>query len=396
MALTGRADGPPLGPPQLLVPRLAELGRQISADSAVLGRPVELDPLALLGERAAGRGLRRAGAVSCGGHSRLLRAADGWYAVSLARPEDTALVPAWLALREPPADPWRVIERRGSTRDRAELVDRARRLGLPAAVLPDPGRGRTLLPVRTRRVADAPPVRSLADLTVVDLSALWAGPLAASILDLAGARVIRVESTRRPDPMRHGDPTLFDLLNGGKRSVAIDLGEPAGVAALGALLRRADVVVEASRPGALEQLGISAEALLSEVDGPRVWLSITGYGRAAPGRDWTALGDDAAVAGGLVATDEQGPCFVADAVADPGTGLVAAAAALRALKGGGRWLLAVAMAEVAAQLSGPTLPVDPDLLAEVAPPRSRPPTAQARPLGADTHTVLSPVSTVDW
>src|SRR2546430_4360155 len=55
----------------------------------------------------------------------------------------------------------------------------------------------------------------------------------------------------------------------------------------------------------------------------------------------------------LVVWDEAGPCFLADAVADPCAGMVAAAAVLGALAGGGRWLLDVSMRDVAAHLAGP-------------------------------------------
>ncbi len=69
------------------------------------------------------------------------------------------------------------------------------------------------------------------------------------------------------------------------------------------------------------------------------------------------FGDDAAVAGGLVCWQDDRPVFCADAVADPVSGLVAAAACLDALATGGRWLVDVGMAGVAAHLAGPTLPV---------------------------------------
>ena len=59
----------------------------------------------------------------------------------------------------------------------------------------------------------------------------------------------------------------------------------------------------------------------------------------------------AAVAGGLVAGDDRGPCFLADAVVDPLCGLVAAAAVLEALVTGGRWLLSVALAPLAAAVA---------------------------------------------
>lgn len=390
MSLTGRPNAAPLGPPRGLVPTLAAVGELIAVHSARLGRPVTLDPLALLGERAALVGLHRRGTVSCGGHTRLLRTADGYVAVSLARAEDAELVPAWLELPDEPADPWAAVVEAMPKMQTNAVVDRARLLGLPVAALaaPPTAPAGTTLPVRAIRHCRAPtgPV-SLFGTRVVDLSALWAGPLCTNVLHLAGATVIKVESVHRPDGMRSGPAPFFDLLNGGKRSVALDLRTPDGRDTLGRLLAAADVVVESSRPRALEQLGLRAVDYLRAPDGPRVWLSITGYGRPAPGRNWVAFGDDAAVAGGLVAWDSAGPVFCADAIADPTSGLVAAAACLGALATDSRWLIDVAMARVAARLAGPTLPVPGGVV--VAPPRARPVAEPARPLGIDTDAVLA-------
>ena len=136
-------------------------------------------------------------------------------------------------------------------------------------------------------------------------------------------------------------------------------------------------------PGRSSSSGSVAEEVLARADeaaaGPRVWLSITGYGRTAPGRDRVAFGDDAAAAGGMVAWDQAGPCFLADAVADPCAGLVGAAAVLRALASGGRWLIDVSMRDVAAHLAGPTSGAVVDAAAggpAVAPPRARPVTGR--------------------
>jgi crotonobetainyl-CoA:carnitine CoA-transferase CaiB-like acyl-CoA transferase len=207
---------------------------------------------------------------------------------------------------------------------------------------------------------------------------------------------VKVESVHRPDGARQGPVAFFDLLHGGQEAVALDFRTTDGRAALRRLLRSADVVVEASRPRALEQLGIVADTVLSEAAaagvGPRAWVSITGYGRAAPGRDRVAFGDDAAVAGGLVAWDESGPCFLADAVADPCAGLVAAAAVLRALAAGGRWLLDISMRDVAAHLAG----TDPGRAVAAArdglvvePPQARKASARGPRLGEHTEAVLA-------
>jgi hypothetical protein len=376
MALTGRRDEAPLGPPSGLVERVTGLG-------ATLG----LDALGLLGERAAIAGLTRDGDVSCGGATRLLPAGDGWFALSLARPDDLGLVPALLE-RDCREDPWAALRAAAGTRSAGELVERARLLGLPAAVLAAPaGSPGDDLPV-TWHALDGPaaPPRRAADVRVVDLSALWAGPLCGSLLARAGTEVVKVESTGRPDGARAGPRPFFDLLNGGKLGVALDLATPAGRAALRDLLLGADVVIEASRPRALQQMGLDPPELLA-LGGPQVWVSITGHGRHDPNGSWVAFGDDAAVAGGLVAWDGAGPCFCADAVADPLAGLVATVAALDALDRGGRWLIDVALAGVAAWCAGPTLPVPAGTTA--APPRCRAAFRRAPELGEHTAAVLA-------
>ena len=145
-------------------------------------------------------------------------------------------------------------------------------------------------------------------------------------------------------------------------------------------------MIEASRPRALAQFGIDARDVVRE-GGPQVWISITGHGRAGAAANRVAFGDDAAVAGGLVAWAGGTPVFCADAVADPLTGLSAANACLDTLAGGGRWLLDVSMAGVCAGLAGPTLPVAPATL--VADPRARVAGRRAPQLGADTVRVLA-------
>jgi hypothetical protein len=387
MALTGRADGLPLGPPAGLVERVDAIGGRLARAGEALGGHLAIDPLALLGERAALAGLRRRGATSCGGATRLVPCQDGWFALTLARPDDVALLPAWLELGGPPPDPWSVIEATVAGRAGGELLDRARLLGLPAAGLPAERTARPPDAVAgSTALGEAAPLTGLAGVRVVELGALWAGPLCGSLLAQAGADVVKVESTTRPDGARRGAPAFFDLCNAGKRSAAIDLATPDGREALRAIVAGADVVIEASRPRALEQLGLDATALVAG-GGPRAWASITGHGRSGPARDWVGFGDDAAVAGGLVAWDDGGPLLCADAVADPLTGLVAAVAVLEALAAGGRHLLDVPLAAVAAHLAGPTLPVtDPIAVAE---PRARPVTTPGPAFGEHTLAVVA-------
>lgn len=327
-ALTGFADGPPLEPSEEVVERIR-----------AIGAPLGVDAIALLLERADIWSYTRNGRVSCGGATRLMKASDGWIALSLTRRDDEDLVPAWVG-----CDPsWPAIEAAVVTRTSTDLVDRGRLLGLPIAALAERGPGHA--PVFMRRFLgdaaplDRPPV-------VVDLSSLWAGPLCTRLLRDTGARVIKVESTTRPDGVRNGPAQFFDLMHAGKEFVTIDFTPDA----VREVLLSADVVVEGSRPRALEQLGIDLHEIVEH--GPRVWLSITGHGRSEPQRNWVGFGDDAAVAGGLVGWWEGSPCFMGDAIADPLTGIASARAVLDALRQGGRWLIDCNLAGVAAYVAG--------------------------------------------
>jgi hypothetical protein len=389
MALTGRPGAPPPGPPAGLVPKLAAVAELLADRAAALGGRLMVDPLARLAERAAIAGFERQGDVSCGGATRLLPACPGWLAVTLARPDDVDAVPAWLELDRPPTDVWTAVATAVANRPVDELVERAALLGLAVGRLPEgppPPAGPGLPLTAVSVPGPAAPARPLAGLVVIDLGSLWAGPLCTSLLAEAGADVIKVESLNRPDGARQGPAAFFARLNAGKRSVALDLRAPDGPNLLREVLAHADVVVEASRPRALAQLGIDPLELLRSRT-PRVWASITGHGRTGAGRDRVAFGDDAAVAGGLVTWDRARPCFCADAVADPTTGLVAAAGILDALARGGRWLLDVPMAGVAAHLAGPTLPA---ALASgpAAAPSAPAPRGRAPRLGEHTAAVL--------
>ena len=374
MALTGLPDLP-LGPPSGLVQGIDRLAGPFPG----------LDGLALLGERAALMGLWRRGTTSCGASCRLLPVASGWVAVSLPRAADMEAVPAWLETEVAPGtgpETWSAVADTVVRRDPDELVARAALLGLPVARVGEATGSPAVAPLSL----GPGPARHPAGCLVVDLSALWAGPLCGDLLAGTGATVVKVESTGRPDGARRGPRPFFDLLNGRKQSVALDFGSQDGIRTLRTLLERADVVIEASRPRALEQLGIDAADIV-RAGGPQVWIAITGYGRGDDAANRVAFGDDAAGAGGLVVWHEATPMFCADAIADPLTGLTAAGACIEAMTAGGRWLLDVSMAGVCAGLAGPTLAVAPGLAA--AAPRARPPVRSAPEFGADTEDVLA-------
>jgi hypothetical protein len=366
------------GVPGELVRRVAGLCAALDDRGCDLGGRTSAGGVGLLGERAALMHLPASGVVSAGGATQMVECADGWLAITLARPDDRSLVPAWLLQEVGGDDPWPAVHALARDRPVAELVDQAVLLGLACAAVGEatPGAG-----VRGERVGDAPPTE-LAGATVVSLASLWAGPLCADLLARMGARVITVESTRRPDGGRLAR-AFFEALHGRSESVALDLSSDPGRETLRDLLSAADVVIEGSRPRALEQMGIVAHDVVRA--GPRVWVSITGHGRSAPARDRVGFGDDGAAAGGLVADVGGRPHFVADAVADPLTGLAAAVSVAELLESGGRWIVDAALAQMAAAVSG-------GWIASGHPPaRPRPPSdpGRAMPLGRDTDAVLA-------
>jgi len=333
-ALTGRADGPPLVPPG----RAATIARALSERFAEL-TSVRVDGARLLSERAAFTGHRRRGTVSAGGACRLLPTADGWAAVSCARPDDPALLGA-LVCADVGDDPWPAVARWLREHTGAELAERAELLGVAAGpVCPPPAPPALPRPLAPRR---------LAGLLVVDFSALWAGPLCAHLLGLAGARIVKVETPQRPDGARRGNAEFYRLLHAGHRSVVLDPATPRGRRALADLVDAADIVIEASRPRALAGFGLDAEAAVAA---GTTWISITAYGRAS---NRVGFGDDVAAASGLVARDTDGtPLFCGDAIADPLTGLTAAVLAATASADGSGVLWDISMSDVVAATLDP-------------------------------------------
>lgn len=320
MALTGRADGPPaLGP--------GRPAAYVRDHLEALGLPTE--PLGgLLGERAAHAGLARRGPWSCGGAMRMLPTADGHLALSLARPEDLELVPA-LVEQATVADPWASVAHWAAGTSAAEAEQRVHLLGLPGGRVGPPG---TTGP---RPAVVRMPERPV---TVLDLTGLWAGPLATHLLRQLGARVVKVESRHRPDGARRGSPGFFSLLDSGKEHVVLDL--PGEVSRLRELALSADVVVESSRPRAMAQLGLDA---VEVVAAGTTWVSITARGRHS---DTIGFGDDVAACAGHVVADGRDLLPVGDALADPLAGVRAAWACVDALQGPAR-LVEVSMLDVA-------------------------------------------------
>ena len=172
--------------------------------------------------------------------------------------------------------------------------------------------------------ADAAGDLPLRGLKVVDFTRVLAGPLCTMLLGDMGAEVIKIEDPRHGDdtrawaPFVEGWSTYFLGVNRNKKSVAIDLKSPDGVALLEDLIRAADVLVENFRPGTLERLGFGPERCRA-LNERLIYCSISGYGATGPRRDES--GYDMVIQGesGLMDVTgfpETGPTKVGVAITD--------------------------------------------------------------------------------
>ena len=308
-----------------------------------LGRAVDARSLGILDRRGL-LPLHPPGLVSPNRACRMFRCADGWMALNLARDDDRDLVAAWLQC-DVADDAWETIQRAARGRPAADLLADAIMLGLPASrvgEITSPNPKAPLAMGTPKQWRQAGPPR------VVDMSALWAGPMCGAILAEAGFDVTKVESTRRPDPTRSGTPVFFQRLNGRKRDLPLDLGAAEGQGRLSELIHAADILITSARPRAFASLGLSPDQIF-RASPALTWVAITGYGWNGEAASRVAFGDDAAAAGGLVRwTKTRVPRFLGDALADPVTGLAAAIGALKGFASGGGVLVDVSLARSAA------------------------------------------------
>ena len=133
-------------------------------------------------------------------------------------------------------------------------------------------------------------MQALSNLKILDFSTLVPGPFATMMLADLGANVLRVESPTRPDmiramgPFSDGTSTAHAVLNRSKRSIGLDLKNPAAVAMVKKLVASYDIIVEQFRPGVMDRLGVGFETL-REINPKLIYCSITGYGQTGPNRD---------------------------------------------------------------------------------------------------------------
>ncbi|HVJ52515.1 MAG TPA: CaiB/BaiF CoA-transferase family protein [Aliidongia sp.] len=170
----------------------------------------------------------------------------------------------------------------------------------------------------------------LAGITIIEMAAIGPVPFAGMVLADFGAEVIKLERAGAGNGAPY--PERFDVPGRGKKSVALDLKNPEGVAAARRLIASADAVIEGFRPGVMERLGLGP--LICRADNPRlVYGRISGWGSSGPmaamaGHDLNYLG----LSGALAAMGSPGepPPVPLNLIGDYGGGAMMLAAGLLA------------------------------------------------------------------
>ncbi len=150
----------------------------------------------------------------------------------------------------------------------------------------------------------------LIDLRVLDVTRVLAGPFAGMMLADLGAEVIKVERPGQGDdarafgPFVNGVSTYFASVNRGKKSLTLDLKQPAGRDLFLRLAEKADVVIENFRPGVMARLGLGCDVLRER--NPRlVYAACSGFGQSGPYRDRPAYDAVIQAMGGIMSITGQ-------------------------------------------------------------------------------------------
>ncbi len=128
--------------------------------------------------------------------------------------------------------------------------------------------------------------RPFAGLRVLDFATTIAGPYCARLLADGGAEVIKIETAegelmRNRPPYRNGASTSYGQLNAGKRSLVLDLKNPASVGVVKKLVASADILVENFRPGVMKRFGLAYD-VLAAINPKLIYTAISGYGQTGP------------------------------------------------------------------------------------------------------------------
>ena len=211
----------------------------------------------------------------------------------------------------------------------------------------------------------APSNGPLADLKVIDLSTVLAGPNCARYLADFGADVIKVERPDTGDSLRNmawrdprdGTGLWWKVVNRNKRTIALDLKDAADRVTFLRLIDGTDVLVENFRPGTLERMGLGPDQLLARRQS-LVMTRISGFGQDGPYANRPGFATIAEAMSGLSAISGEPdgqPMLPAIALTDEVTGLVAAFATMVAVHSGQGQVVDVNLLESMFQLMGPLI-----------------------------------------
>jgi len=179
----------------------------------------------------------------------------------------------------------------------------------------------------------------LEGIRVLEAGAYISGPYTGALLASLGADVVKIEPIRGGDPFRRGvntDSHYFVQYNAGKRSLAVNLKDPDGIALIKSLLPNYDVFIENSRPGKMEALGLGHKDCLA-INPQLIYSSASGFGDGGPYRDRAAYDSMGQSMGGYysIMNDESAPRLTGTCVADLITGMTATMGILVGLVGRG-------------------------------------------------------------
>jgi len=145
----------------------------------------------------------------------------------------------------------------------------------------------------------------LADLRVLELGTLLAGPFCGQLLGDFGAEVIKIEPPGQGDPMRvwgrekaHGKSLWWPVVARNKKAITLDLRQAAGQALLKELVQKADFVLENFRPGTMEKWGLGW-AELSAINPRLIMIRVSGFGQTGPYSRQAGFGAIGEAMGGL-------------------------------------------------------------------------------------------------
>jgi crotonobetainyl-CoA:carnitine CoA-transferase CaiB-like acyl-CoA transferase len=172
-----------------------------------------------------------------------------------------------------------------------------------------------------------PAAHALAGVRVLDLTQVLAGPTAGRTLAEYGADVIKINNPHEEGAGIHFSRHRYHTdVNRGKRSLLLDLKQPAGREILAKLIARSDVILQNFRPDAAERLGVTDAAIRKNTP-QAVYVSISAYGSPGPWSGWPGYEVQAQAATGLRYAGDERPTGQPFAVNDYGTGLLGAFAA---------------------------------------------------------------------